>query len=232
MVAADWSRKPHIERTTTMLPPNILELRGARWWERRRKRYPPPRTEPLKVFSSKEAYVAHLERHGFERIGGGYYGRVYAKPGSPWVLKIGYDPEDGWPAYARMVMKLHPSNPYAPRIKSLRWHEGGKQPFYVAVMERLGHTIQDIQFRDHEMGRLFYRAGDAMRGWGYPYGDLDPALVGLTMDIRHLAAQGGQIDFHNENAMVDLTGTRFVITDPLGHSSINTRGQRRYRAAA
>lgn len=202
---------------------------------------PPALPESLHPFDSILDYQQMLSRRGFVRLGGGSYGSVWGKPAQAWVIKMGSNPEDGWPAYAALVMEKHAANPFAPRIKNLRWHHG-KHPFYVAVMERLGMTVNDLNKGSRNwdgayMGgdplwQLYQRAYRAVSHWrkgGSGPVSLaliqrrQPELYRLLWDISHELLPQSSLDFHEGNVMVDPAKTRLVVTDPIGITSINTR---------
>lgn len=96
----------------------------------------------MDTFATPDAYIAALKRRGFERLGKGYFSAAYAKPGSPFVVKVfhGESNLDPWPLYAEWCWNN--PGPFKPVIRALKWH--GEGSFYVAVMERLLITVDEL----------------------------------------------------------------------------------------
>jgi hypothetical protein len=92
-------------------------------------------------FCSYDEYISKLERRGFKYLASGSFGSVYHKPGAPYVLKLGCQHGDAWPAYAAYCMDN--PGPFRPVVRSLKWHydEVHCCQFYVAVVERLSATL-------------------------------------------------------------------------------------------
>lgn len=158
-------------------------------------------------------YHAWLLKHGFECIGGGVFSKVYAKPGSDRCIKVA-KAEDAWPAYILWAMRKRYTGTFAPKVYSLKFHHG----YYVAVMERLVCTLQDIICDSddyyHHPGytnqvRDFCRLGE------HKHPDKADKWIKFAK-----AANGANLlqDLHNGNFMLRKDG-QLVLIDPASRFS-------------
>lgn len=198
---------------------------------------PPPAERPKPAIrKSADAYARRLRRRGFALLGSGFFSDVYARPGSPWVVKVGRHERDVWPEYATLVMERHTDNPFAPRIRRLKRHKG----FYVAVIERLDTTVRAASaeetlvaagIRAVAADAFFEAAGKRVRETGKPVkpGSLltiehhYPQLAALIRDVGTRIADL-RLDVHDENMMLARDpsaplGFRFVVTDPISQGT-------------
>jgi hypothetical protein len=153
-----------------------------------------------------------LELQGYEEIGEGLVGRVYAKPGDDTVVKVGYR-HDTWMMIAREQLKSGYQNPHLQVVFSLHIFKDG----FVARMERLTENC-----RGSEMDTLTENC------WNY----LEDAIK-LPTQIPHIvkgvtlahvealqfcldateAADSRQADLHHGNLM--MRGQMPVFIDPI-----------------
>jgi hypothetical protein len=85
------------------------------------------------------AYENKLRARGYQLLGKGLYSNVFAAPKSDKVIKVA--DMDEWPRYILWATKNGYAGNFAPKVYSLKFHDG----YYVATMERLVATIQDIR---------------------------------------------------------------------------------------
>ena len=161
-----------------------------------------------------DAVTNELRANGLVNFGSGSFATVYGHPDLDFVVKVGGFSEefkfyDRWPEYARLVMAQFSNNPYAPKITALR--EWKSQKFYVATIEKLEQTVQDIG-EDHE---VYWQTQHLLERWGgsiaYEFEEKYPALYDLLVGIKSL---NRPMDLHSENAMLRKDGS-LVITDPI-----------------
>ena len=86
-------------------------------------------------------YCIDLECSGYELIGQGGFGRVFATPSAKHVIKVARkttnENPDRWFNYAKAVMGI--DNPFFPKVESITMYGDYRNllSFYVARMERL-----------------------------------------------------------------------------------------------
>jgi hypothetical protein len=168
-----------------------------------------------------KSYVAGLLKRGYYQIGGGLFSQVFAKKNSDYVIKVSYV-IDKWPDYIEWAINHGYDGKFAPKVYSLKFYDG----FYVAIMERLVCTIEEIE---RNGGRRTYQQWlcRAIRDWtGYTYGSSDdnPAANATELEdfCRKLCHLGMNGDLHNGNVMIRKDG-QIVIIDPCGKSSDTCR---------
>src|SRR5258707_15634880 len=93
---------------------------------------------------NQREYQAKLATLGCELIGHGLYSSVYSIPNTlDKVIKVGS--LDEWPSYIQWATKNGHAGKFAPKVYSLKFHD----EFYVAIMERLVCTINDLKYEYH-----------------------------------------------------------------------------------
>ena len=165
-----------------------------------------------------EQYENKLRHLGYEKLGGGLYSNVYAKPNSDRVVKIGR--ADCWPDYACWLIENGYSGTFGPKIYSLKFHGD----FYVASMERLVDTISSIeshygfsrcQLAKNDLWQLY----QAVRNWLGDYnGDDLPQVPDFKEFIEKLDLAGLTGDLYGGNVMIRKDGS-LVVTDPSARYS-------------
>lgn len=180
----------------------------------------------LDLFADVGDYKSGLQDRGFKIIGSGWYGAVLAKPGSDRVLKIG-PACDGWLRFA--VWAAQNPGPCVPKIYSIRTYK----TFYVAVVERLDATLDDVRWhhkekydRIRDVATEFAKRKDMGTSCGpvtwarrimknpdkYPSQCAELADTILKMKDIVKGTDFGW-DLHDNNVM--LRGYQLVITDPF-----------------
>jgi hypothetical protein len=190
-------------------------------------------------FHSYDAYVQALKKRGFKYLAGGYYGAVYHKLGSPYVLKIGNCAGDAWPAYAAYCIEN--PGPFRPVVRSLKWHATGDgwddQPFYVAVVERLSCTLSEAmegrysRAENRSFVRRVYEVVDGGKDIGYQTRRFRQlGMAALADFLRDLDQEfdGVGNDAHVNNWMFRADGA-LILTDPFSSGSSSSRERRRAR---
>lgn len=157
-----------------------------------------------------------MRRHGFESIGVGAKGSVFAKQGYPYVLKVFGDDSAylDWLNFCRQ----HQDNPYVPKIKGKPIHitEG----FYAIRLERLlkGNNafgvsqalaaLADNYEAIFEQGEPLFKLFNGRRSDFYyhikqhfPNYMEDANLKEVLKGINDLKQRGHRLDIHNDNIM-------------------------------
>lgn len=163
---------------------------------------------------TKEKYREWLVKRGFECLGKGVYSYVYAKPGSDRCIKVATI-YDAWPAYVLWAMKKRYSGTFAPKVYSLKYHNG----FYVAVMERLVCTLHDVT-QDSPSGIYrnpvyFNHARDLTRLGEHKYPEKAEKWIKFA---KQADAENLLNDLHQGNFMIRKDG-QLVLTDPSSRPS-------------
>lgn len=158
----------------------------------------------MHVFQDQTTYMDRLVMRGFEVIGKGLYSRVLAKPGSDRVIKIGRG--DDWPRFIMLAMTKRHTGSHAPLVYSLKFHHH----FYVAVMERLLCTMQDVEFNSSQYHH--YIAVSVISGYhcNTEHQPLPPKLAKFAQLLRDHRLN---TDLHKGNVMLRKDGT-LVVIDP------------------
>lgn len=158
---------------------------------------------------TKEKYREWLVKRGFECLGKGVYSYVYAKPGSNRCIKVATTC-DAWPAYVLWAMRKRYSGTFAPKVYSLKYHNG----FYVAVMERLVCTLHDV--REDSPSKVYRHtvyhnhARDLIRLGGHDYPEKAKKWIKFAQDAD---AENLLDDLHQGNFMIRKDG-QIVLIDP------------------
>ena len=158
-----------------------------------------------------EQYENKLRHLGYQKLGGGLYSNVYAKPDSDRVVKIGR--ADCWPDYACWLIENGYSGTFGPKIYSLKFHGD----FYVASMERLVDTISGLELAYQYIGLAnndLWQLYQAVRSWLGGGADPDlPQVPDFKEFIEKLDFEGLTGDLHGGNVMIRKDGS-LVVTDP------------------
>ena len=167
-----------------------------------------------------EQYENKLRHLGYEKLGGGLYSNVFAKPDSDRVVKIGR--ADCWPDYACWLIENGYSGTFGPKIYSLKFHGD----FYVASMERLVDTMNGLEqaynykgLANNDLWQLYL----AITVWlcGVRDENVDvPQVPDFQEFIEKLDLEGFANDFHGGNVMIRKDGS-LVVTDPSTSYSDN-----------
>ena len=153
-----------------------------------------------------------LARIGKRLLGCGDAALVLGSAMDPWVVKVGFDGADGWPAWARWC-QAHPS-PHVPCIYALHVleHEGRPETF-VAIVERLRKSTFGEGWLRHD--RKLKR--DPLRLAGTIAGDHPPIAAMLLRAAS--AFPGASWDMAPSNWMERQDGT-VVLNDPLSRADV------------
>jgi hypothetical protein len=173
--------------------------------------------------NAQERYENTLGKLGYQKIGSGLYSNVFAKPNGERCIKVGQF--DQWPHYARWAIEAGYAGNFAPKVYSLKYHDD----FYVAVMERLVATMNDVQAasdyrcENNSLWHLyqgFYHAVDDWRETenAIEKNQLPDDLAELKIFASDLRAAGMTGDIHGGNVMVRKDG-HLVVIDPSSRRS-------------
>lgn len=166
---------------------------------------------------------SHLEKNGSKFLGNGYFARVYTHPTDKnKVIKIGplYLKDDGWIAYAKLVLSMKNRHISMPNIFSLK--ENRDTGYYIAVMERLQNHCnvefnipEDITNKwnffdsiDRLMRYECKKTADLIEKCGHGYLN---ELLWFLRSFREKCRISS--DLHSDNIM--LRNGTLVITDPF-----------------
>ncbi|RYF12170.1 MAG: hypothetical protein EOO77_17920 [Oxalobacteraceae bacterium] len=184
-----------------------------------------------------------MAQKGYEYLGHGNFTKVYGKPGSNKVIRIG-DMEDAWHLYASLCRRT--KNPHFPVIDKIGTRRDGHDKLLVARMERLMPIgMSPDAFAAANLPILAYVVVAIPAIWGradWTYGNLrlayskeigerpasnDPKFIQWVNALatecepamkQAIAAIGGMrgvtFDFKPDNFMRRQDGT-LVITDPI-----------------
>lgn len=155
------------------------------------------------------------------RVSGGSYGAVYKLTGYPGlILKVCFDPKDGYPEYIRSIaVKRAPA--WAPKI----FAHGGDEcttGFWCVMPEYVDddRTCKHGHKPASEALHLTTAAGGY--GWGYNTEPRYPAnefvrthRKDIAQIIDSMIQFGAGSDMHSGNIMLDPTTGHYVITDPV-----------------
>lgn len=117
-----------------------------------------PFPETIKTEMSVGEYANYLIKSGFEKIGFGAFGAVYAAPNDDMVVKVGRLNEDGYLTFVRAI-GLESANSHFPRIYDVQVFDPDPTnpqsvPYYTVMMERLeanpqgGYEVMDKALED------------------------------------------------------------------------------------
>ncbi|PZA13940.1 hypothetical protein DNX69_00480 [Rhodopseudomonas palustris] len=180
-----------------------------------------------------EHFIARLKKRGYCYLGSGCYSTVLYKPGSNRVVKVSRRP-DNWLDYVLWATKAGYAGTFAPVVHSFRrFNQGLDGEFYVAVVERLVETVNDIERRDRRHRAV--KAQGFLRSYIHANHDQDGVAadrlfagslrfaVELRMEFR-----GAGLDLHAGNWMTREDG-QLVCTDPVceGRSTAPSRMRNR-----
>jgi len=171
----------------------------------------------MPAFVTQNTYCAALEKRGYTKLGGGIYSEVYAKGNSDRVIKVGRA-GDSWPDYIEWATINGYAGKFAPKVYSLKFHD----LFYVAVMERLVVTIDQLNAACHSSNaNPFYEQYRAAKYWaGYAFGAPMEGCKDLMAFCNALGSSGYATDLHGGNMMIRYDG-QIVVTDPSSKGSGN-----------
>ena len=154
---------------------------------------------------------ALLARHDLTLLGAAHTAFAFAPPDDRRLaIKVGLDPEDGWPAWATWCQGN--PGPHVPRVGELAWFSAGGRPrLFLAAVERLHPTL---------VGSRWIRA--------CPAGKRDPLALADHVEAIHpgvaallrAAAQAfpaGRWDMGGPNWLERDDGT-LVLNDPLSRA--------------
>lgn len=158
---------------------------------------------------------------GLQKIGGGAYGSVFRHPSDySLVVKVGFDPNDGWLDYAAFCIE-NPGHPELMQVHDLRVFS----TFWVAVMEKLDAT-EDFSYGGSKYGmRRDWETGDnlplgAQRLWNKVGRFTD--LHGGNMMLRdgfpvitdpYCVGEGYYQKFKAANGRIDVTIGIYNVSD-------------------
>ena len=176
----------------------------------------------MKFNNSALEYVAALQKRGYVTLGQGHFSTVLAKPGSTSVIKVsgtgyGKTSDDGWPAYVSFLRQN--LSPHAPAIHRFKRHnEGTDRSFYVAVIERLEWTVDEVRWqrkKGHPATTHGWNyASKVLWGHSVTHPEEFAELRSFMEKIREAFVGIYDFDLHGANVMVRSDGI-LVIIDPL-----------------
>jgi hypothetical protein len=181
----------------------------------------------LSRWHSGQHFIEALCKRGYHVLGAGAYSTVLAKPGSNRVVKV-CRKADTWLDYVVWAAKAGHAGRMAPNVFSYRrFNVGRPSEFYVAVMEKLEHTIATVQYQKPND----YRAYACLRDFIERRQDRDgleaekvwPGAIAFGIAFRVEFTRG--LDLHGNNWMVRKDGS-LVCTDPLCDESKTTAPER------
>lgn len=94
---------------------------------------------------SPDFLIEQYRSAGFQRLGGGLYSSVYAKPDADWCIKVSHT-NDGCLAYYQFAIQNGWIGTHAPYIYSIKAVNG----LYVTIMERLATCVGDLPYNSIE----------------------------------------------------------------------------------
>src|SRR6266446_2469563 len=144
-----------------------------------------------------------LEKRGYEMLGIGMYSRVWGKPGSSKVIKVGTT-NDSWLTYIVWAMSKGYVGNHAPRVDSFKVN--GQEGYFVAVMERLRRLNTGNCKLMNKLTPDTNSITDTVPEW-------------KTFSKEFTARFGRHNDLHDGNWLQRENG-ELVLTDPL-----STQGQ-------
>lgn len=224
----DWFRKRNKNR------------RLKKWWDEELKRQKEIEDAKVKirneVFTSPAAYGRWLETKGFENIGRGYYGSVYAHPTSNKVIKILDNPSnDGWLDYVMWAGKQGYGGTFAPLVYSYKEVKIKGKPntrcispinynyenrvFGVAVLERMEKIVSRVDKASKEAlitSLIHFGVKEKNTHARNLANNLFPGLSEFMEKLIERFDKEGRFDLHDANMMFRKDGT-LAITDPIAN---------------
>lgn len=196
--------------------------------------FAPIQREYKSPFESGYAFVHFLEKRGFTIIGSGAYSKILTKGDSRRVIKVCRSP-DMWIDYILWANKQGYAGGFAPRIFSYKYFpgkdntNGTKNPFYVAVVERMEKTASRLE-NSHGLTFIHH-----LFNYSVQYDNdnatavIDLVLPGIGKFAGDFKEQFGKndLDLHGGNFMVRSDGT-YALTDPLAGSTSTDVKRLRY----
>lgn len=168
-----------------------------------------------KPFDSMWSFCNTLEKKGYERIGSGFYSRVYLGKDKTKVLKIGRG-TDGWLNYVSWANKNGYGGTLAPKLYSAKTVKTRDGSFLMSSMERLGDVVGSNVKQDA------YAKFSMMT----LYANNDNQLAGTLAEVAQPGAKDflakfmaefkgkARMDMHEGNWMTRENGL-LVLTDPV-----------------
>ncbi len=180
----------------------------------------------MNAFSSTDAYISKLYKRGFHKVGSGLFAVVLAKPGSDRVIKVALA-SDMWPEYVEWATLNAYAGKFAPKVYSLKFHNG----FYVAVMERLVCTLQELEKENnYSQNTQYHILAEAIKYWSGYSRYCKPDIMPNCPDLQAFSEAAGESgmfeDLHGGNIMLRNDG-QIVVTDPS--SSMPTKPKLRIK---
>lgn len=165
-----------------------------------------------KTFESATGFKKALVRRGYERLGGGSFSTVYAKPGSDRVIKVTHRP-DNWIDYCLWGEKEGYAGSLSPKVYSFKVFNKG-QHFSVSVVERMKRDCGRIGRKEdlYVLGDLLYRYVHSENTMcGLFLEELAPGMADFCLKLKK---NFGELDLHGGNIMVRDNGS-VCVTDPV-----------------
>jgi len=162
---------------------------------------------------TKCEYENKLASLGCREIGSGLYSNVFSVPNrTDIVIKVA--DLDPWPSYIKWATENGHAGKLAPKVYSLKFHSAGFG-YYVAIMERLVCTINEMKFGvDGRRGNpVQVKDYEALAGdWRNEQSDCEAVDLVAYYQLLKLNRFSG--DIHDRNVMVRHDG-QIVVTDPV-----------------
>lgn len=190
------------------------------------------------AFASYGHFTKALQARGFEILGSGYYSTVLAHSKSDRVVKVTRDLTDRWIDYIKWGGDLGYSGTFVPKVFSYKvikpkdtstaeepWWHIDKEPFSIAVMERLDKTFSKIDKTKKEalVPDLF---AFSAQGNTFATDLLDIVMPGVKEFAESFAKEfKGEEDLHAGNFMF-RHGGELVFTDPVSRGNRKVTAER------
>lgn len=172
------------------------------------------------------AYETMLRDRGYEVIGSGVYARVYSKPGSGHVIKVG-TADHGFKSdpYLAFLRKIDPTNVHFPRVHKVEMYRDtvydcsiGRSSYYVVTMERL-EKFERVHWKRRE--KVFTSLG--LTNYHCLHEGCSTRINRDNFQLRKLAYALDDLyskhkeDLHSDNLMWRVNGSapQLVIVDPV-----------------
>lgn len=160
-------------------------------------------------------FKMRLEKHGFRRIGRGFYSAVYAKPDGNRVIKI-TKAEDNWYDYVSWARESGWAGKFAPMVYAYKKVTFKGDKFYIASMERMSTVLGSLRERDapHLLPPLisYHMAGNPLATSMISNYNAD--LARFLTDFKEKFQNESRFDLHGGNMML-REDQSFCLIDPI-----------------
>jgi len=166
-------------------------------------------------FSKPEKY---LKSEGFRPIGSGSLARVYHKCETDYVVKLTFNQDDGYLAYAQLSFEME-GNPYFPKVHDIQFLDTEQIAFLLEKLNEVDYDSVDIYNKSNSIQNCFCYGSHVFPIKQYAVNSITDKqlkecieLIGtLILELRDTQSAGA--DVHSANVM--CKGNQVVITDPI-----------------